>query len=776
MSNQKLPFAGSLLAAAIALTGCGGSSGGSTPSGLANNDEGTAVISAKGGNGLLEGGGGGEVGISKSYGAGELKVALRGTPDADYELPGFTPSIGTNGLAVATDTVIYSIDFYDGEENVLTSGTPYFSGNMIYIYDGAVDSDEDLYLRKTSTQVTGIEIFAGATLTIASNNSSFDLFLTNDLINNGTFTTANLPAEEETSTRPNVEVYCNGFTGSGVVEMSGFSNDYPNGRDFRVYADYVAYSGTINANGLDTDDAGAEGSVPGGEGGYVQLNGDYFLENTGSINAEGGDSIDSYAGEGGDIYLYSDYLLANSGALSINGGTGVQAERYSASDVRLRAYHTLVNTGNISAAGSSAVESEGMPGSRGGNGGRVSLQLYLDGGEGASLAEDPKLINTGNLNSNGGAPAGSYAGGEGGNISIYVSESEYGAEGTAHPAMVAISGSLTADGYSSDAVEIGGEGGSIYIGQDSTVISEVDTQIVGYTEINTSGGSSGAEGGYAGGVDVSSYSNYEDDDALIYAPASPIVISDTAIIASGGSATYEETTADEFGIESGNGGYGGYVYLASDATVPALQAEIVDATVEYTGTISVDGGNASGFEAFDGSTGASGGTVSAYGTHGASLEGTLTANGGSASSTGRDEANEDGQTYFYGAEGGSLFVNAPSGDVDVDASVSLNAGNAANYAMNGGSIGLFASGSTRLEGSVSSTGGNADASLFGSVGGFGGQIYMLSISEDYRSTDDLTLTGGTGDSAGTSGGLAHGAECETGNCANQSISYYGMPR
>ena len=45
MSNQKLPFAGSLLAAAIALTGCGGSGGGSTSSGLANNDEGTAVIS-----------------------------------------------------------------------------------------------------------------------------------------------------------------------------------------------------------------------------------------------------------------------------------------------------------------------------------------------------------------------------------------------------------------------------------------------------------------------------------------------------------------------------------------------------------------------------------------------------------------------------------------------------------------------------------------------------------------------------------------------------------
>lgn len=771
MSNQKLPFAGSLLAAAIALTGCGGSSGGSTPSGLANNDEGTAVISAKGGNGLLEGGWGGEVGISKSYGAGELKVSLRGTPDADYELPGFTPSIGTNGLAVAADTVIYSIDFYDGEENVLTAGTPYFSGNMIYIYDGAVDSDEDLYLRKTSTQVTGIEIFAGATLTIASNNSSFDLFLTNDLINNGTFTTANFPAEEETSTRPDVEVYCNGFTGSGAVEMSGFSNDYPNGRDFRIYADYIAYSGTINANGFDTDDAGAEGSVPGGEGGYVQLNGDYFLENTGSINAEGGDSIDSYAGEGGDIYLYSDYLLANSGELSIDGGSGTRAYSYTGSDVFLQSHHTLINTGNISAIGSSAVIGEEDLDSFGGKGGDIFLRLYTNNGGASSLAEDPKLINTGSLSANGGAPAGSYAGGEGGLISIYVSESEYGAQGTAHPATIAISGNLTADGYTSETVEVGGEGGRIYIGQDSTAISEADTLIVGYTEINTSGGSGLGEGGYAGDIEVSSYSNDEDDYALVYAPASPVVVEDINLIATGGSATYENTLGEEFGIASGTGGYGGIVQLFSSAAVPALQAEIVDATVEFSGTIDISGGSATGFEEFDNAIGGGAQLVTLDGTHGVTLEGTLTANGGSTSTTGRDEANEDGQTYFFGAEGGSLDVNAPSGDVDVDASVSLNAGNAANYAMNGGSIGLFASGSTRLEGSVSSTGGNADAGLFGSIGGFGGQIYMLSLSEEYRSTDNLTLTGGTGDSAGTSGGLAHGAECEVGNCANDTESY-----
>ena len=87
MYLNQLPFKTSILAIAVTLTACGGgsSSGGSTPSGLASNNAGTAVMSAKGGNGQHNSGDGGDVTIYKSYSDAPLNITVNGIPDASYD-------------------------------------------------------------------------------------------------------------------------------------------------------------------------------------------------------------------------------------------------------------------------------------------------------------------------------------------------------------------------------------------------------------------------------------------------------------------------------------------------------------------------------------------------------------------------------------------------------------------------------------------------------------------------------------------------------------------
>lgn len=752
-------FKFSALATAIALTACGGDDSSSKPSGLSSNSEGTAVISAKGANGTLGGGQGGYVDIEKYYSAGELNITLKGEPDTDYELPDFTPSLGANGASITSDTVIKHYESGD----VLAVGDLYISNQAIYKYDGD-EIDSAPVTGKPSTVITGIEISADATLTLESNDSYLYLYLANDIINNGTITTANKlePEETDSDSRPHLYLYSFGYTGSGTVEMGGTNEDYPDGRTFRLYATYISNTGNMDASGLNIETTGAEGVA--GDGGRIDLNSDFFIENSGALTALGGNHNDGYGGEGGDVDLEAETILVNTGLISINGGSGknIDSNYYTNSSVYLYSPQVLINTGTITAIGASAISGTDVDGAEGGVGGSVYLELEPVYNYQAPL-KDPRIINTGSIDVSGGANFGDYAGGEGGSISIQVTESEYGGEGQSYPAVTAISGDLIANGYGSSETTYGGDGGSIYIEHESIASSELSTQIVGYQFIDVSGGSGFEMGGYAGGIDISSYSNEEDDYSFTYAPASPINIA-TNFIATGGDAVFDQALDEAEGGEGGYGMPGGYIYITTWAAQPTLQKEIEDASIKFEGNVTINGGSALGYA--DAASGASGGEFYTSATHKIELDGSINSNGGSAPATGRDltTTNENGATSFYGAEGGGVYVSASDGEANVDMDININAGTGANYAERAGNIWIGSTEKATLKGNISAIGGSADATLVDSIGGNGGQIYLYSATEKYSSTEDVVLTGGTGNSVGFEGGLREGLECKIGNC------------
>jgi hypothetical protein len=754
MKISTTPFKISALAAAIALTACGGDDSSSKSNGLSSTSEGTAIISAKGANGTLEGGNGGSVSVSKFFSSSELNVSVKGAPDTDYDLPEFEPNLGANPAIINTNTTIrpYDATYYAEEGRAFSSGDLYYHNNAIYRFNGELDDSDEPVLGKFSTLITGIQVDAGATLSLATNNSSFNINLVNDMVNNGTVTTINLlitDTDVDTDNRPNLTINSVGYLATGAIDLVGFSKDYPNGRSLNINSSYISNSGNINTSGYSSNETDA---TSGGDSGNINLYTEVFVENNGALSANGGGSETDYAGEGGSINFESNLLIANNGALTVNGGTGANISNANdTGNVNFESYQTLINTGEITGLGSN--ETDGAEGGEGGTGANVYFGMNTGYGYGLPNSEDPRLVNTGNINVTGGSTGGDYTGGEGGQIEFDLYESIDGGEGRSQPALMVISGNLIADGHSSSSVSEGGDGGDIDFYHYSNATNELPMHIVGYETIDISAGSGAQSGGTGGNLNIISSSNTT--YSYIYAPAGPIAI-ETNIKANGGDAIFNTN----FSESNGNAGSAGDISISTYVSQIALQKEITEANIEFEGNIELTGGSSTGFKAggIDSASGDDGGDLSIIASDSISIKGNLMANGGSSDLTGTDDTN------YRGGEAGHINATSKQGDVSLNMDISINSGSAANYSDYAGNIHLIAAEKTILKGTISAIGGNTDSSIAGTQGGNGGQFYLYSLNENYSSTDDVTLAGGAGEATGWNGGITEGLTCILGAC------------
>lgn len=745
MHPLSLPFKASILATTIALTACGGDSsgGGSTPLGLAGNQVGTSIISVKGGNANYQAGSGGSVYIDKSYSATPLNVTVNGLPDTSYQPPAVTVNLGANPANITTSTTV-SVDITG-----ITSGTLYLHNGRMFRYDGTV-SDGPFptpVLGKEGTQITGIRVASGAVLTLDSRGSASSLFLFNDIQNDGeiTVTAAAMPASVAA-----LQLYLFNYVGSGSINLAGKETGQKGG-DFNIYANIVNNSGTITTSGADGDDL-----TPAGSSGYARIDSQASIINSGAIQAVGGSSVGSHAGSGGLVYIRSMRDLVNSGNLTASAGSGVNGNsRYNGAKIDLKAGNLLLNTGNLTSDGADSVpDAAGTDGGEGGYGGEIILSLSGEGAEGLAYAA-PRLVNAGALQANGGDSAyNSYNAGRGGNIRLDVEESEYGNEAYSNPVLFVVSGNLLAEGGNATAVTdtgsgYGAPGGNIFISHDAQVVSELPTQIVGYSRIDASGGDA-LLSGRGGRIQVLGESNstYE-DDVVTYAPAPSVKVA-TDLIVNGGQVMTSETLSTV-----ASAGRGGTVNLGTYTDHAFLQPEL---TFSLDGTVSAKADDVS--NANDGS----GGSLSIGAPHRVIVRGAMNMNGSNDTAVPAD-GESDGNNQ--GGEAGGVWINSQFSLVDFNAQVSANGGAGQLEGGDGGYVLISSAKGSSVNGSIGVAGGNASATAVNEVETHGGQGGMLAIeSGDLRTNlrASYTIAAGQGTMTGISGGVYVDSNCIAGIC------------
>tara|TARA_R110001583_G_scaffold194648_1_gene366084 strand:+ start:835 stop:3096 length:2262 start_codon:yes stop_codon:yes gene_type:complete len=751
MYLNQLPFKTSILAIAVTLTACGGgsSSGGSAPSGLASNNAGTAVMSAKGGNGQHNSGDGGDVSIYKSYSDAPLNITVNGIPDASYDLLNSEVQLGTNPATISTDTTI-SAD--TSSFNAASVGTLYFYNQRIYRYDGAVDDVDAPILGKRTTIITGLQVAAGTTLSLEFTNTSNSLYFFNDVQNDGTI---KVLAEEGDSAVRNLSFYPAAYYGSGSIDLSG---QYPgqDGGDLSVYASIIQNSGTFNTSGADGDTEG----LAGGDAGRISINSNVYIENTGNLTAEGGDSASSTAGSGENINIYGYKGVYNTGTISSNAGTGINGSTYiDPSNTYIFSSSEVINTGDITAIGSTAVTNTDVTaGGEGGEGGDVSL--YVGGGEGGTNIAVPRMINTGSINVNGGNSAfDSYDAGNGGAIYIGASDSYDGGESYVNPILVAISGNLSANGGNTSATtDTGsgdaGNGGDIVISHASQIASTLATQIVGYTSIDVSGGSA-HQASSGGDIEIYTESNSNDGYQTAYAPAAPINVKTNLTLNAGEVVTTGELTATP------SGSRGGDLDIYIDTGFASLQKNL---NIEFDGIVSSNGSDVN-----NGSTSRAGyAWISAI--HDINVTGEFSFNGGSDNAI-PEEGEDDG--YNEGKQGGSISIASTFGVANVNASVTAAGGNGQIEGGNGGYIAVTSALGGSVKGNIDVGGGNASTALINdedTLGGAGGSLYVVSGNAKAKIGAAYDIAGGTGTDAGFSGGVFLESDCLEGICGTNTIA------
>jgi len=190
------------------------------------------------------------------------------------------------------------------------------SGNAnLFIGDGS-GTCGDLY----DAVVTGLTVEAEATLVLVDPGYCGGpgcypmLQLSNDLVVNGIVTS-------DASSGLYIEANTIDIESSGKIVTSATTTDSDAGEIYLGYGNgmtkQIINQGSIEAKGLGT-----------GSGGYIYLEPDDLVVNTGTIDASGGDSTvaDSSGGAGGssgalDVFVdYGDFY--SSGIVRVNGGKG----------------------------------------------------------------------------------------------------------------------------------------------------------------------------------------------------------------------------------------------------------------------------------------------------------------------------------------------------------------------------------------------------------------------------------------------------------------------
>ncbi len=604
--------------------GCGSGSSGSRSDPVAGGGTPPTAftIDTSGGEGTVDRGGDGdqETGIwFDNYGPAGLKIYGTGTADASFTLdvPAATPDFGGEPLTVAADM---SIPVYDADPE--DNNVYYFLRNDTNLYHKIDDS--------TINTVTGVQVAAGATLTLGINEDrdysgladTAHFYLENDLEVLGTLRSAAFddPSTQESGEpidRAGLAVNTSGgifIRPAGVVSAAGDNATSGRGGDggaielISFTAAEVSNTGIVVNQGLvdasggsTTDPAGAGGSSGAfGASGYgLDLYGEVRLVNTGAIRADGRNgNVGGRAGGpyGNPFYVASAGDLQNAGPISVAGGTGSDGDGGSGGYLEVYAGEiSFHNSGAITTRGGSGTVTGGSGGTlylylenvgdllnsgaidaRGGDSTGSDNAVSVNGGQGGQVylyTYGGKLVTSGAIDARGGAVAnenlGSY-GGAGGYVDIESYADYY--SGTSPAGDMEISGNILAGG---GVGPNGGYGGGLYAYYDDAN-GTGGIVLRGYSSVAANGGRGVTNGGVGGGIYLYDYYSGGIADAGGF-------LADADIAANGGSAD----------ASAGSGGNGGYVELYSDTPPSVYQGAIVDggaaATPGSPGTIVIDG-------------------------------------------------------------------------------------------------------------------------------------------------------------------------------------------
>lgn len=738
MALHKHCVQASLLASAIALTGCGSDSDSKSVEGRSGTPFSALSISAIGGS-STEGNGanGGSVDIFKTNSATDLKILKESSIDTSYELAEQTPAFGINPIIIETTQTIQLVESTD---DLPGAGELYMVNGEYRLYksDGTGTPGHEDH------EVTGLTVNEGASLFLPANydeDTEVRLMFNNDIVNNGVIASAN----DVSGYRDDINLTAAAYYGTGDILTNGEIANYyrQSGGDVSIFAHTIINSGLINTSGANKSDENTTGNGNGAAG-SINLSARVFVENTGELRANGGNSDSDASTDGGDITMNS-LAVYNTGDINANSGSGTSDSATSNSaDVELTALKELINTGNISVQGADANDS-GNAG-RGGN-----IQLYLE--EAYTVAYNQSLINTGNLTVDGGSITGESTGAAGNGGDIYIGadapDEEFNAERS-----IQISGNLSANGGS--AIEtMAGNGGEIEFDLFDVPMSKEDSYLVGYQEINVSGGN-GMNAGEAGDIDII-VEDYRDASRRNYnvPTLSGSIHFDTDLIANGGNTI---AGTEDYEDETGQGNDAGNVFIAATNYSADLQEN--DITVTAKGTVSANGG-----QSFDNSSqeNAVGGNVTYVATHKLTVSESISVNGGVDTHT----AGNGVTTNHAGSHAGNVGFTSQFGDLYVDTEINGLGGSADLLGGNGSTITAIAKGDVDLRGTFNISGGNAitnDADAFETEGGNAG--YVMVMSEALNSNLEATVNAetGSGDRMGNSKVIYVDADCLSKNC------------
>ncbi len=544
----------------------------------------TAFIASGGTGSSGWGGSGGQFTVES---AGSIQVLKNGTLDASFTMPTATPDLGANPVVVAADTTVSDIDDTPGALCQVYNGD-----GSLYIGDGTGTCGDG-----GDTQVTGLAIDAGVTLTLIEDGSGAGtLILPNDLVVNGTITT-----DLSAAWGLYIEANLIDVESGGMISASATTPDSDGGEIDLGYG--TGMTKTIINRGI--IEARGDGT---GTGGYIYCEPDELVVNTGTIDVSGGNN----GGSGGEFDAVVDYGdFYSSGTVRMNGGNGDMGGETEYSNNWWYGYSAWIETayrGNANGRNGDIVisgtwEAKGGDGANGNGGSGGYLYFQTDG------------IGTVTLNATmsvkGGSGAGSGSlGGYGGEIDVYSALDPNGNGGynDPTPGTIGIAGAYDLRGGNGD--QDGGGGGyfAVYAWAVNSLNVGSDVQCPGFPAMAMNGGQGGADGGSA--LSYSFHLYTYSPDGLI--PSGPIT-NEADIQAKGGTAT----------AAGGTGGMGGYVEILADT--PSDPSTVVS----NSGNIDVSGGDGdSGGSAYDGGDSV---YLAAYHVGGS---GSITANGGNGTTSG----------------------------------------------------------------------------------------------------------------------------------------------
>ena len=360
------------------------------------------------------------------------------------------------------------------------------------------------------------------------------------------------------------------------------------------------------------------------------------------------------------------------------------------------------------------------------------------------------LISSGGFDSSGGDTQNAASnGGNGGGINLNVAFNTFSlpaSQITLDQLDIRLSGDIDTSGGDATATGSGsgGSGGVLYINQNGPIVADGKTapavEFLGYASIDTSGGG-GNQGGPGGSVEFRLNPGSSFTGPL---PGGNIV-NEASITTRGGS-------VDPASSGAGNGGSGGTVILRgiTDATLPFDQdAE----TLTNSGDIDTRSGDSLNST----TTSISAGHVDLFNRGALTNSGAINAGGGNDAATDR---NADG----YGHDGNSIFLQSID-RVENSGKLTTRGGDGEYLGGNGQWIQLVGT-VVNNSGALDAGGGDADPTLTGSQGGYGGNVDLTS-PDDYMgvfNNQAANVSGGDGETQGSPGYDLEGSLCLSGTC------------